>query len=135
MTKGRLYPIIGIANFAGIGWLIYHFKEIHTFGNNPVCPIKLTSGYPCPSCGSTRSILAILHGDYMEALLLNPLGYIGMILIIVTSILMFIDWVRKSDFLLSFYLISENKLKQKAISIPLIVLLLMNWIWNITKEL
>jgi hypothetical protein len=135
MNKGRLYPIIGIANFAGIGWLIYHFKEINNLVSNPVCPIKLTSGYPCPSCGSTRSILAILHGDFIEALLLNPLGYLSFVLIGVTSILMLIDWLKKTDLLLRFYLFSENKLKQKAISIPFIILILLNWIWNITKGL
>jgi hypothetical protein len=135
MNKGRLYPIIGIANFAGIGWLIYHFKEINNLESNPVCPIKLTSGYPCPSCGSTRSILAILHGDFIEALLLNPLGYLSFVLIGVTSILMLIDWLKKTDLLLRFYLFSENKLKQKAISIPFIILILLNWIWNITKGL
>lgn len=135
MSKGRLYPIIGIVNFIGICWLFYHFKEVNSYNSNPICPIKLTSGYPCPSCGSTRSILAIFQGNFIEALYLNPLGYVGITLLFITSILWIIDVIKKSDTLLRFYFYSENILKQKLITIPLIILILINWIWNITKEL
>lgn len=135
MSKGRLYPIVGIANFVGICWLLYRFKVVDAYNTNPICPIKLTSGYPCPSCGSTRSILAILQGDFLQALYLNPLGYIGLALILITSTLWIIDMIRKSDTLVSFYLYSEHILKQKLITIPLIILILINWIWNITKGL
>jgi hypothetical protein len=29
----------------------------------PVCPFLLITGTPCPLCGSTRTIGALLHGD------------------------------------------------------------------------
>ncbi len=29
----------------------------------PVCPLLLITGRPCPLCGSTRMIGALLHGD------------------------------------------------------------------------
>ena len=40
-----------------------------------VCPIRLTTGIPCPACGTTRSIAAITEGNFDEALRFNPLGF------------------------------------------------------------
>lgn len=36
------------------------------------CPFHWLTGYPCPSCGGTRAVLALLQGDWQRALLLNP---------------------------------------------------------------
>ena len=32
------------------------------------------TGIPCPTCGMTRGMASLLHGDVHTALLLNPLG-------------------------------------------------------------
>lgn len=37
------------------------------------CPIKSHTGWPCPSCGSTRAMLALGELDPMTALGLNPM--------------------------------------------------------------
>jgi uncharacterized protein DUF2752 len=41
-----------------------------------VCPILWTTGRPCPTCGTTRSVLQILACNFREAWRLNPLGFI-----------------------------------------------------------
>ena len=38
------------------------------------CPFKLLTGLPCPLCGLTRACFALLHGDWVSALRLNPLA-------------------------------------------------------------
>ena len=40
----------------------------------PGCPLKSISGYPCPTCGTTRSALALVELDLATALRLNPLA-------------------------------------------------------------
>ena len=32
------------------------------------------TGLPCPSCGMTRSVVALTHLDFHDAMLLNPLA-------------------------------------------------------------
>lgn len=41
------------------------------------CPFKLASGWPCPTCGSTRAWMALATGRFQEALRLNPLTTIA----------------------------------------------------------
>jgi len=38
----------------------------------PRCPFKALTGLPCPSCGTTRAAVALLHGDVLGAMLSNP---------------------------------------------------------------
>ena len=38
------------------------------------CLFKTITGYPCPGCGGTRAAYALLHGDWLGALLINPLS-------------------------------------------------------------
>lgn len=40
----------------------------------PACPLRTLTSIPCPTCGSTRAGLALLHADLLGALELNPLA-------------------------------------------------------------
>jgi hypothetical protein len=39
-----------------------------------VCAFLLLTGYPCPSCGMTRSVMALARLDFHRAMEMNPLG-------------------------------------------------------------
>jgi hypothetical protein len=39
----------------------------------PSCVFKAVTGVPCPTCGSTRSIVFLSHGDMLSAFYMNPL--------------------------------------------------------------
>lgn len=43
----------------------------------PRCPFLALTGWPCVSCGATRSTLAFLHGDFLSALRWNPLAAVA----------------------------------------------------------
>jgi hypothetical protein len=38
----------------------------------PPCGFHAVTGHPCPTCGSTRMILALLRGGFLEAIQVNP---------------------------------------------------------------
>ena len=38
----------------------------------PKCPIKLVTGYDCPSCGGQRVLHNVLHGNFAVAFWINP---------------------------------------------------------------
>lgn len=45
----------------------------------PDCAFKAFTGIPCPTCGSTRSLMHLAHGDVAGSLILNPLFSLAMI--------------------------------------------------------
>lgn len=42
----------------------------------PVCGFYALTHLPCPACGTTRSVLAIVHGQWAAGWRLNPLGFL-----------------------------------------------------------
>jgi uncharacterized protein DUF2752 len=47
----------------------------------PLCPLANLTGWPCPGCGITRALLALLHGNLGQALAIQPLSpLIGLLL-------------------------------------------------------
>ena len=43
----------------------------------PGCGLRMTTGIPCVACGGTRSMMALSHGRFSEALAFNPLLFFG----------------------------------------------------------
>lgn len=39
----------------------------------PICPLHAATGLYCAGCGATRALHALLHGEILRALSLNPL--------------------------------------------------------------
>jgi heme/copper-type cytochrome/quinol oxidase subunit 4 len=84
----------------------------------------------------TRSLLSLLHGNIQEALWINPLGLVAAILLTVLPAWVLYDGVQRKRTLPRAYHWAELQLQQqKLLYIPLIALVLVNWGWNILKDL
>ena len=44
------------------------------------CPLRSTTGIPCPLCGATRAVVAAAHGHIFQSLAFNPIGVPLMVL-------------------------------------------------------
>ncbi|MBQ7855956.1 MAG: DUF2752 domain-containing protein [Alistipes sp.] len=55
---------------------IYFFIDPSTSPFVPKCIFKVITGYDCPSCGVQRAVHAILHGEFVSALKLNPFIFV-----------------------------------------------------------
>ncbi len=74
--------LLGLGLCAGIAAIfIYQFHEaiIHRV----YCPLRTATGVPCPTCGSTHAVVALLQGHPRRALLINPLATSAVILFVV----------------------------------------------------
>jgi hypothetical protein len=136
LDRNKLYLILFIACLAGYIWLYFSITKNITENNSAeVCLIKHVTNIPCPSCGSTRSVISLTKGDFIGALNINPIGYLVAIIMLIAPIWILVDTVRNAKTLFDFYQKIESYLKQPKIAIPLILLIIINWIWNITKGL
>ena len=57
----------------------------------PPCPLKTITGIPCPMCGMTRGVTALVHGDFARALLMNPASFVAVAL----ALLLLVQWRTK----------------------------------------
>jgi hypothetical protein len=60
------------ATAIGAGAVVFFFNP-STHGFYPVCLFHKLTGWNCPGCGGTRSVYALLHGDFALALKDNAL--------------------------------------------------------------
>ena len=134
MSRNRLYLLLLLFILGGYGWLAWNSLQNLQSTFTP-CPIKNITGIPCPSCGTTRSILLLSQGRPMESLLLNPLGIIMGSLMVIVPVWLLYDLVTNKDTLYRNYQKFENTVKIRWVAIVLILLILANWIWNIQKGL
>lgn len=54
----------------------------------PPCPLRTLTGIPCPLCGMTRGVTALVHGELGRALTLNPGSYLAVGL----AVLLLLQW-------------------------------------------
>ena len=132
MSKNKLYLYILVACTSGYIYLLYnlYYSKSNQFS---VCMIKNVTGFPCPSCGTTRAVQLLFKGDYIASVLTNPFGIIVSGSMLILPFWIVIDLILKKETFYTFYNKMECLLKQKKIAIPLIILVLLNWIWNINK--
>ncbi|HEX3857768.1 MAG TPA: DUF2752 domain-containing protein [Verrucomicrobiae bacterium] len=77
------------ATTIGIGAMVFFFNP-STHGFYPTCIFHSLTGLNCPGCGATRSLYALLHGNFLLALKDNAL--------FVTSLAMLAIWGARSIF-------------------------------------
>lgn len=136
LNRNKLYLILLVACWSGYIWLYYSLSNNYSENKSyEVCLIKYTTNIPCPSCGSTRSIISLTKGNFIEALSINPMGFIVAVVMLLSPIWIIADTLNKRNTLFDFYKKTEANLKRPQFAIPLIFLVIINWIWNITKEL
>jgi hypothetical protein len=137
IQRNKLYIILTIACAAGYIWLFAGFSAHYFEQNNPaeVCLFKHATNVPCPSCGSSRSVATLMHGDVLGSLYLNPFGIIIALIMLTAPFWIAYDLITGKSTLLHFYHRTEKWLRKPGIAIPLIALVLINWIWNISKGL
>lgn len=134
--QNKLYVVLGAACTAGYVWLYLNLSMPKALSHPhvEVCLMKHLTDVPCPSCGSTRSVLAMLNGNISEALYWNPLGIILLLGLLVIPPWIGLDaWTRRRS-LPAFYEKMEVLLQKKTVATPLVVLIFINWIWNILKH-
>lgn len=134
LTKSKLYAILLIACTAGYIWL---WLNLANDNGNVVggCLIKHATNIPCPSCGTTRAILLLLQGRFLDSLYINPFGLMVLMIMFFVPLWIAFDELTKKETLYRFYYKTESVLQRPEYAVPGIVLVVVNWGWNIIKGL
>lgn len=130
--KKKWSIVILIACLIGYLWIGFQQTSDTTISG---CYMQWLYHFPCPTCGITRSIIAVLEGNLKLAIYENPLGILA-----VLSLLLFPIWII-FDFLfeINTFETSVNKCL-KSLRYPKYLILfssvfIITWTWNIYKYL
>ena len=131
--RKTFYLFFGVLCFAGYVWLFYNLASNWLTGNEPigVCLFKHITTLPCPSCGSTNSVLLLLRGEIQKALYSNPIGILLATAMIITPFWILYDLLSKKNTMLLFFRKTENYIERKWVASFGIVLIVSIWIWKI----
>lgn len=134
MSRNKLYLLFLIACLLGFIYLLYHLQDSENthFG---VCIIKNVTGFPCPSCGTTRAVELLLQGNVLASLQMNPFGILVAIIMAIVPFWISFDLMFKKDTFHKSYIQIEKTIIIKWFAVILILLVLLNWIWNIYKQI
>lgn len=80
------------------------------------CPMIIVTGFPCPGCGMTRSLLFLATGKIGKSLWIHPMG------IPIASLIFYFLWNR--------YILGKSAKGIKALVITAIILLAALYVWR-----
>ncbi|MCA1555073.1 MAG: DUF2752 domain-containing protein [Acidobacteria bacterium] len=100
------------------------------------CWFKQHFGFPCPTCGMTRSFLLSLHGQFKEAAGLNPAGLLLVLGLVLFSLaLIFLMFYRQRNTSLAAGVVHRRiRLGASVYGSLLVVVLFAHWLGEITSR-
>lgn len=132
----RFYIILTLLVIAGWGLILADRFILHGFflEGRTLCVIKNLTGYPCPSCGIRGGIGYLTRLEFGRAIMQNPLSLIVAAGGLAVPVWMVRDLIQRDNSLYRFNKRTGNWLrKNPLIILILILLILVNWIWNFYK--
>jgi Na+/H+ antiporter NhaC len=97
--KRKIYGIIGALITLMIPFfLIFFDQENHLETDQSFCPFKMISGFPCPGCGITKSLVYFYEGDLQKSLYYHILGPFVIVFCIVTIMVLTTELITKKEY-------------------------------------
>lgn len=135
-ARKRLYKYIIVGLVAAYIWLAFSaFNLSNNHHESTGCLIKKATGFPCPSCGTTRSVFEVFKGNLIDAACINPLGILAAVCIVIIPVWLSFDIFYKKYSFYLFYEKIEKKISNPVFLLLVTVAMLSNWAWNIIKGL
>lgn len=92
------------------------------------CPMHAITTLPCPLCGGTRAVTALVHGDLSLAVSYNPLAlaiFAGMLAAVLWYLLLVLPWRARPVLLM-------HRWERRAATALFVVAFIANWVYVFT---
>lgn len=98
-SKRKIYGIIGASITLMIPFFLMIFnQDNHLETAQSLCPLKLLSGFPCPGCGITKSLVYFYEGDLQKSLYYHILGPFVILFCIVAIVVLTTELITKKEY-------------------------------------
>ena len=95
------------------------------------CPFLAVTGYPCLTCGATRSALGLLHGNFSAAWLWNPLALLALVGVALFDVYAAIVLLARAPRL---RIVDWTRAEKNTVRIGIIILILANWAYLVAHR-
>jgi hypothetical protein len=118
---GAIFGGIAVLGIAVVG--LFHLDRLPF----TVCYLKAFTGIPCPTCGSTRAVGCLAHGDLLGAFTMNPLATVGLLALLPWALADLVLLTRGSALG-----VSVSPQAGGVLRVAVVVTVLANWAYLIT---
>lgn len=99
-SKRKIYGIIGAFITLMIPFLLLFFEQDdHLETDQSLCPLKMLSGFPCPGCGITKSLVYFYEGDIQKSLYYNIFGPVVIAFCLASIVVLTTELITKKEYL------------------------------------
>jgi uncharacterized membrane protein len=97
--KFKIYGVIGATITLMIPFfLIFFNQDNHLETEQSLCPLKMLTGFPCPGCGITKSLVYFYEGDLQKSLYYHILGPFVIAFCIATILISSAELITKKEY-------------------------------------
>jgi hypothetical protein len=95
----KIYGIIGafITLMVPFFLILFH-QDNHLETDQSLCPLKMLTGFPCPGCGITKSLVYFYEGDLQKSLYYHILGPFVVAFCIATIVVLTTELITKKEY-------------------------------------
>jgi len=98
-SKRKIYGIIGAFITLVVPYfLLLNNSNHHLETDQSLCPFKLLTGFPCPGCGITKSLVFFYEGDIYKSLSYHILGPFVIAFALLTIIVLSAELITKKEY-------------------------------------
>ena len=98
-TRRKIYGIIGAAITLIVPcFLMLHNHNDHLEPEQSLCPFKMLTGFPCPGCGITKSLVYFYQGDLYKSISYHILGPFVIAFCAVTIVVLTTELITKKEY-------------------------------------
>ena len=98
-SKRKIYGIIGALITLMIPFFLMFFNQNNHFETDQsLCPLKMLSGFPCPGCGITKSLVYFYEGDIQKSMYYHILGPLVVGFCILTIVVLSTELITKKEY-------------------------------------
>ncbi|MBM3414115.1 MAG: DUF2752 domain-containing protein [Bacteroidetes bacterium] len=99
----KIYGIAGALLILAIPYFIMlHNDNGHIETTQSLCPFKMLTGFPCPGCGITKSLIFLYEGNFSKSIYYHLFGPFTFLFCVIAIFVLKIELITKRDYFQKF---------------------------------
>jgi hypothetical protein len=97
--KRKIYGIIGATITLMVPFFLMFFNgNNHLETDQSLCPFKMITGFPCPGCGITKSLVYFYEGDFYKSISYHILGPFVIVFSLIAIVVLTTELITKKEY-------------------------------------